>query len=186
MPIPTILLDANVLVPLSVRDTILRAAEAGLCQVRWTDAILSEVERTLVRQRLTTAAQAARLLEVMRTAFPDASITGYEPSIDQMTNDPKDRHVTAAARHAHVDLIVTNNLRDFHERDLEPFNLRAIHPDDLLLRLLRADPDVMLGILQQQERDRRKPPQTLSEILDGLAVNVPRFVATIRQRLAVP
>ncbi|MDQ2785038.1 MAG: hypothetical protein M3Y58_08555 [Chloroflexota bacterium] len=63
MPIPTILPDANVLVPLSVRDTILRAAEAGLCQVRWTDAILIEVERTLVRQRLTTAAQAARLAQ---------------------------------------------------------------------------------------------------------------------------
>lgn len=43
MPIPTILPDANVLVPLSVRDTILRAAEAGLCQVRWTDTILADV-----------------------------------------------------------------------------------------------------------------------------------------------
>lgn len=183
MPIPTILPDANVLVPLSVRDTILRAAEAGLCQVRWTDAILAEVERTLVRQRLTTAAQAARLLEFMRTAFPDAPIRGYESLIERMTNHPKDRHVTAAAWRAQVDLIVTSNLRDFRERDLAPFDLRAIHPDDLLLRLLHADPDAMLGILRQQERDRRKPPQTLSEILDGLAVNVPRFAATMRQRL---
>lgn len=184
MPLLTILPDANVLVPLSVRDTILRAAESGLCQVRWTDAILAEVERTLVRQRLTTAAQAARLLEVMRTAFPDAPITGYEPAIERMTNDPKDRHVTAAAWRAQVDVIVTSNLRDFRERELAPFNLRAIHPDDLLLRLFRTDPDMMLGILRQQEHDRRKPPQTLGEILDGLAVNVPRFVATIRERLA--
>lgn len=185
MPHLTILPDANVLVPLSVRDTILRAAEAGLCQVRWTDAILAEVERTLVRRQLTTAAQAARLLEVMRTAFPDALITGYEQSIERMTNHPKDRHVTAAAWRAQIDVIVTNNLRDFRERDLAPFNLRAIHPDDLLLRLFRADPDAILGILRDQERDRHMPPQTLSEILDGLAVNLPRFVATVRRRSAV-
>lgn len=184
MLIFTILPDANVLVPLSIRGTILRAAEEDLCQVRWTDAILAEVERTLVRQRLTTAAQAARLLEVMRTAFPDAPITGYETTVARMTNHPKDRHVTAATWHARIDVIVANHLRDFRERDLAPFDLRAIHPDDLFLRLLRADPNAMLDILRQQERDRHKPPQTLSEILDGLAVNVPRFVAAIRQRLA--
>lgn len=67
-----------------------------------------------------------------------------------------------------------------------PFNPQVIHPDDLLLRLLRANPDAMLGILRQHERDRLKLPQTLAEILDGLAVNVPRFVAMIRQRLEAP
>ncbi len=103
-----------------------------------------------------------------------------------MTNDPKDLHITAAARHARVDLIVTSNLPAFRERDLAPFNLQAIHPDDLLLRLFRADPDARLGILRQQELDGRKPPQTQSEILDGPAVNAPRFVVTIRQRLKAP
>ncbi len=77
-----------------------------------------------------------------------------------MTNDPKDQHVTAAARHARVDLIVTSNLPACRERDLAPFNLQAIHPDDLLLRLFRVDPGARLGILRQQELDRRKPPQT--------------------------
>jgi len=83
-------------------------------------------------------------------------------------------------------LIVTSNLPACRERDVAPFNLQAIHPDDLLLRLFRADPDARLGILRQQELDGRKPPQTQSEILDGPAVNAPRFVVTIRQRLKAP
>ena len=32
----------------------------------------------------------------MLGAFPDATVTGFEDLIEQMTNDSKDRHVLAA------------------------------------------------------------------------------------------
>lgn len=49
VPAPFIvLLDANVLFPFSLRDTLLRAAAAGFYQVRWSSQILDEMTRNLV------------------------------------------------------------------------------------------------------------------------------------------
>src|SRR5438445_2205186 len=97
LPAPfRVVLDANVLFPLTLRDTLLRAAEAGVFQLYWSDAILAEVRRNLVRTDMASDEQAARLVSVMSAAFPEALITGHESLIDSMPNDPKDRHVVAA------------------------------------------------------------------------------------------
>ena len=49
VPAPFIvLLDANVLFPFSLRDTLLRAAAAGLYRLRWPSRILDETTRNLV------------------------------------------------------------------------------------------------------------------------------------------
>ncbi len=106
-------LDANVLYPFSLRDTLLRAAEMGLFQVCWSDEILEETRRNLVASAGVSRELAARLITVMKTAFPEALIVGYEVLVDDMENDPKDRHVAAAAQHADARVIVTQNLRDF-------------------------------------------------------------------------
>jgi hypothetical protein len=42
-------LDASVLFPAAVRDTLLRAAGAGLYQLYWSSDILEEVRRNLVK-----------------------------------------------------------------------------------------------------------------------------------------
>ena len=54
------LLDANVLFPFTLRDTLLRAAAAGLFQVRWSDEILTETTRNLVAKGRATAANRRR------------------------------------------------------------------------------------------------------------------------------
>jgi predicted nucleic acid-binding protein len=54
----------------------------------------------------------------MTRSFPDALVPGYESLVDGMTNDPKDRHVLAAAVRANAEVIVTFNRRDFPESAL--------------------------------------------------------------------
>lgn len=49
------------------------------------------VERDIPAERVD------RRIAHMARSFPDALVTGYESLIDGMTNDPKDRHVLAAA-----------------------------------------------------------------------------------------
>ncbi len=51
----------------------------------------------------------------MEDALPDAMVerTLYEHFIDVMPNDPKDRHVLAAAIASDADVLVTANLKDF-------------------------------------------------------------------------
>lgn len=46
-----VICDANVLYPSTLRDLLSRVAEAGLVQAKWTDEILDEVFRNLMRNR---------------------------------------------------------------------------------------------------------------------------------------
>ena len=47
----------------------------------------------------------------------------------QAYDDPKDRHVIAAATLTRADVIVTFNLKDFPIEILKPLRLEARHPD---------------------------------------------------------
>jgi hypothetical protein len=69
-----VVVDANVLFPLTLRDTVLRAAAAGFYQLRWSAEILGEMERNLVSKGIVSAGKAARLRETMEKYFPEAQV----------------------------------------------------------------------------------------------------------------
>ena len=179
-------LDACVLFPFTLRDTLLRIAEARLYQVHWTNEILEEVRRNLVQTGETTEDNAQRLVQVMNHVFKSALVTDYVPFIASMTNDPKDRHVAAAAVACHADLIITFNLRHFRSAALGPFGVRAESPDVFLCNLFAAHPTELQQILQNQAQEYRKPSTMLDELLNILAKQAPRFVRTLRQSRNAP
>src|SRR5262249_13408474 len=129
------LLDASVLVPVSLADTLLRAAAARLYEPVWSDDILVEVERNLVADGLTTEDGARRRINAMREAFPGSVVQGYRGRIADMTNHPDDRHVLAAAVVANSPIIVTSNRRHFPRHALVPHEIEALTPDEFLVRL---------------------------------------------------
>lgn len=102
--------------------------------------------------------------------------------VAKMPNDPKDRHVLAAAVAASAQLIVTHNLRDFPEAALAPYGIEACSPDVFLSRLLASEPNVMTRIVLQQAADLRSPPMTVDEVLHLLAQHAPAFVEAVRSR----
>ncbi len=177
MPAPPVLLDANVLVPLSTRDLFLDADIANLVRVRWTDAILAEVQRNVMR--FTSAATATSLIAEMNRIFPDARVTAYEGFTAQMTNDPKDRHVAAAAASIGAD-ILTFNLRHFPAATLAPFGVRAFHPDEFLAGLADTAIGTFAEILRDSAARRRNPPVPLSALVARLATPLPQFAAQMR------
>ncbi len=116
-------LDANVLFPIRLCDTLLRAAEVGLYQPLWTAQILTEVERNLVAQRRSSVEEARRRCAAMHAKFPIAMVTGYEGRIAAMPNHPNDRHILAAAIDADADVIVTQNLRHLPTAAIAPYSV---------------------------------------------------------------
>lgn len=172
-----VVLDANVLFPFTLRDTLLRAAAAGLYQVRWSGRILDEMERNLVSTGTMAAYKAARLRAVMERMFPEAEVVGYEPLIAVMENHDKDRHVVAAAVKAGAQVISTANLKDFTRL---PAGLEAQAPDEFLCNLFDLAPEVFVEMLHEQAGDLRRPPMSFEELLDRLAHVVPEFVAAAR------
>jgi predicted nucleic acid-binding protein len=177
------LLDANVLVPAALRDTLLRAAEARLYAVHWSAPILEEVRRTLVGEGLASGEAAARLIAAMRRAFPEAEVSGFEARIAAMTNDPKDRHVLAASVTTEAAVIVTQNVHDFPSAALVEHGIVAQTADTFLLGLLAAESRTMLRLLREQASDLYRPPRRMEDVLAALARDAPAFVATVREEV---
>jgi predicted nucleic acid-binding protein len=178
----TAVLDACVLVNARVRDTTLRAAEAGLYQLALSPDILEETRRAITGLGYPDDA-VNHLIRELEKSFAEHVLTGYQGLIGAMENDPKDRHVLALAVRSHAGTIVTFNVRDFPRNACEPYSIRAQTPDDFLLDLWDLDPDRMAAIIHEQAQALKRPPMTKEELLDKLGQFVPGFVQQVREYL---
>ena len=92
--------DANVLYPSTLRDLLIRIAQAGLVQAKWTDEILDEVFDNLIDNRPDLDPGAlARTRELMVQAVRDCLVTDYELPIEPVElPDPDDRVLSSLER----------------------------------------------------------------------------------------
>jgi PIN domain len=151
MPRYTTVLDACVLVPIALADTLLRVAEKGLYRPLWTDRILSEAQAAI--EEVHPGIDAAKRLASMREAFDDSLITGWEDLEGGLSlPDEDDRHVVAAAIKGGAQAIITANLADFPAAALGPLGLEAVHPDDFLLDQLDLSPPTILQVIRGASR----------------------------------
>ncbi len=178
------LLDANVLYPQYLNDALLRLAYAGVYQVQWSEKILEEMARNVKSKRpeaLPTSID--RRVKMMKEAFPEAMITGYEALIPQMTNDEKDRHVLAAAIVGRADVIVTSNVKDFPPFSCTPYGIDVQPPDKFLCYQWHLrEPEYLTAILEEWASTLSAPPLTLEQLLEEhLARSAPQFCETVLQ-----
>jgi predicted nucleic acid-binding protein len=171
-------LDADVLFPMVLRDTLLRAAAAGCFRLHWSDRILDEVTRNLIEDYGMDPGKATALREVMEEAFPDANVAGSEHIEPEIPNHPKDRHVVAAAVAVGATIVVTSNIRDFTEL---PPGISAMRPDQFLCELFKTKPDELLAALDAQVSAYHRPKLSVRELLERLNGIAPTFVAQVLQ-----
>lgn len=173
--------DTCALYPFSLCDILLRLAERELFDVYWSERILEELERNLAEKRVTPE-QARYRVNQMRAAFPAASVPApviarLEPA---MTNDPKDRHVLAAAVASPAEVVVTFNLQDFPETACALYDVEAVHPDEFLRMLFDLDPPTVRAAIIAQAAALQRPPVSRDELLRMLsAAGVSRFAALL-------
>ena len=174
------LIDANVLFPISLCDTLLRCAQAGTYRPLWSAQILDEFVRNLAAQGRPTLERAQRRAAHMQRAFPHAMVGGYGDLVPQLTCDQGDRHVLAAAIRGDAQFIVTQNLADFPPASLRPHGIHTRHPDRFLLDLYDEDQEAVIEAIRSQAAALRNPTKTVAAVLDTLAVHVPAFVEQAR------
>ncbi|MGI8551443.1 MAG: PIN domain-containing protein [Dehalococcoidia bacterium] len=180
------LLDACVLYPAVLRDTLLRAAILGHYRLRWSEAILEELRRSLVRTGRATESRVQHLIEELTTTFPTAAVLGYEDLTNELTNHPGDRHVLAAAIKGSASLIVTDNLKHFPRAILEAHGIEAQRPDRFLSALAELSPGELTRIVVEQAADLTHPPLTPAQVLERLKRHAPTFVSILRQQMREP
>jgi PIN domain len=178
------LLDACVLVPNALCDTLLRFAEAGFYRPLWSQQILDEVFSAVCRiHPEIDPARVQHRLDSMSQAFSGANVVGWEAvAAGQDLPDANDRHVLAAAIAGGGQSLVTFNLQDFPEAALGPVGVEARHPDEFLLDQLDLFPSVALDVLVSQAADMSKPPSDLAGLLNRLErCGVPSFAEAVRR-----
>ena len=175
----TVVYDANVLYPNTLRDLLIRTAQSGIVQAKWTREILGEMATALKRNRPDIpAARVDRLCDLMNRAVRDCLVSGYEPLMEGLKlPDPGDRHVLAAAIKSGAQVIVTRNLKDFPATDLEPWGIEAKSPDAFVLDQVGIKGRVVAGCVRQIADSRVNPPESVEDVLsqlerDGLVESV--------------
>jgi predicted nucleic acid-binding protein len=166
-----VVLDACVLVPVALADTLLRIAERELYRPLWSARIVAEAVDAIVEIHPDIPPeQVQRRFADMDDTFEDARVDGWEDLEDLVTlPDPDDRHVVAAAVRGRADAIVTANVRDYPVDILGPLNIDVIHPDDFLLDQLDLAPRIVLEVLREQAAYIRRPPLTPIDLITRLA-----------------
>jgi hypothetical protein len=137
-------LDACVLVPAGLRDTLLRLAETPRLYVpKWGDAIVAEMRRALIHKLKKTPEQADYLIEELKRAFPEAWVRDSMGLEAALTNHKKDRHVLAAAIQSSAQTIVAFNLKHFPADALRQYDINALHPDEFPVNQFHLDDELV-------------------------------------------
>ena len=138
--------------------------------------------RTLESEIGLAPEKTAYLVSELKKHFADAWVTAYEPLLGQLTNDPKDRHVLAAAVRCGAQVIVTYNKRHFPQAALEPWGIEVQGPSTFLREQYDLNPDVVIEKLQAQAENLGR---SLSEQLRVLKRAVASFVAVLANDLGI-
>lgn len=143
-------LDACVLYPTVPRLLLLGCARAGLITPLWSDRILEEWRRAVLRTHPDQAATVALEIAQCTAAFPNAR-TAAAPDVEARLSlpDTNDTHVLATAISGKAECLITFNMRDFPGRTLARDNVFPRHPDGVFLEVLEQSPETFLAIVDE-------------------------------------
>lgn len=178
-----VLLDACVIYPAMLRDTLMRLAVEEVFQAHWTEIIHDEWIRNLLNNRPElTLKQLRHVANLMNTHVPRAVVKEFEHRIESLQlPDSEDRHVLAAAIHIGATYIVTFNHRDFPASALDPYGIQTIGPDALIVKLFEIQPEHVLNAFRIQRSSLRNPTMNADQFSDKLeAKNMEKTAQILR------
>lgn len=176
-------LDACVLYPPVLRDLLLGCAEAGLYEPKWSERILEEWARAVVKLGPAAEVQARGVAVVMREVFPRAMV-GAAPGIEGrlVLPDPNDAHVLAVAIASGADAIVTFNAQDFPRHVLAGEGVQRRDPDGFLWELWSGDPaktGAVIAHVHARAEEMAGGPVSLKALLKR--ASLPRLAKAVTQ-----
>jgi len=163
-------LDACVIFPASIRDTLLSIASEGCFIPHWSQMIHNEWQRNLLKSRPDLTQDILnKTSEIMDKCFHGSCFNDFHHVIEQIKlPDANDCHVLALAITVGANFIITNNLKDFPKKELSRYNIMALTPDNFLVSLYEQfDMMVIEGVGKQRAR-LKNPSKTQDEFINTL------------------
>jgi predicted nucleic acid-binding protein len=154
----SVVIDADCLHKLHLRNVLLQLATAGFFRPRWTGTILNEFKESLRRRGVVEEYALDLLSTRLSDLYPDSEVKGFEHLIGTLAcPDPNDEHVLAAAIVEKAGAIVTCNGRDFPRDCFEKFGVEILHPDDFLMDQVDLNSEVVITSIAVQIESYSKP-----------------------------
>lgn len=103
----------------------------------------------------------------MERAFKEAMVDdfGHLLAACEAIPDTKDRHVLAAAIKTRAHVIVTDNLKDFPNRALAPFDIEARSADEFIADTSMLDIGRAVGAVKRMRSRLGNPPIRADDLL---------------------
>ena len=183
----TAILDANVLYPQLVRDTLLSLAVERLYHARWSATIHDEWTKNLAKDRPEFAARLPQVVQLMNASVPDCLVTQYEKLVTAIElPDPNDRHVVAAAIAGHADAIVTFNTKDFPAAVLQPYGIEVQHPDEFLMNQLQLQKIPALSAIKKMRARWTNPTRSAQDLITAFEIRgLPMTADLLREAITL-
>jgi predicted nucleic acid-binding protein len=168
-------------------DLMLALTEDGIHDVMWSDDLLDEWERVIVRERHRSPDAAAAIVGTIRQFFADTRIPveSYRGLIAQVDGpDPDDNAHMAAAVAGQAESLITWNVKDFDCDFIRKHAIRIMDPDEYLCTLYEEFPDEVLATIAGLAASKRRPPLTPVALVDALdRARVKEFASLVRSDL---
>ncbi len=166
----SVVYDACVLYPAPLRDLLMHLALTDLYRAKWSAQIHAEWMRNVLKVRTDlTRERLERTRQLMDTSVRDCLVMDYEYLIPALQlPDADDRHVLAVAIRSQSSVILTFNLKDFPQSQLDKYEIEALHPDEFIADLLDLNAERVLRAVAAHRRTLKNPPKTTTEYLDTL------------------
>jgi hypothetical protein len=183
----TAFLDASVLFPIGLCDSLLWIAALDLYSPRWSAGVLVELRRNILKEYPDMdPGEIDQRIADMQHAFSEAEVTGYQRLIPAMPANDKDKHVVAGAVIAKAGVLVTNNLKDFDLERCAELGVEVQSADEFLSHALSLDPVTVHQALAKQAAIKKNPPMTVADVLARLEWTAPNFVHEARAAWGIP
>lgn len=183
-----VFIDTSELFPFTIMDVLLTLSEDFLFTWVWTDELLDEWEHVIVREGVRTPESARSVTEAVRAHFGRYRITPelYRGRVaDDLSPDPGDRLHAAACIYGDVDVLLTQNVKDFRTPAIAHAGVQVMTSDAFLCDLLTNRRHAVVESFTRAADAKKNPPTTTAELADMVAkARAPRFAKQIRAHLA--
>jgi predicted nucleic acid-binding protein len=168
-----VFVDANELFPFSVMDLVVILAEELVIDFVWTDELLSQWERVIVREGKRTPATARLVSQAVRQFFASTRIDPslYRGHVEEVpSRDPDDKVHIAVCAYGGATVLLTRNERDFPRQFLAAHGVAVSSADPYLTGLLRRRPAEFVRAVRQLAASKQRPAMSPCDVAANLEI----------------
>lgn len=149
----------------------------------WTEDILAEAVHARRRRfPFASSNQIEQLRERLLVVIGDNQIRDFAHDTSVQLHDPLDAHVHSAATYGSIDVLVTQNVRDFQPTSGQRLPYKVNTPDQWLAQASETAPTAIDAVISRQLDFRKRTNRPL-EIAEPLArAGCPNFADYVRER----